>query len=389
MINKKIITILHEDFFPLTKGYRRACVDRLNILADEYEIDLIIPVLRIIDKYEIGLNKKINTIFFKASFFGNLIGFILSIIKFSPISVSIYSNFFYKKFINDEIKKKNYDYIYLITPRGLDNLYFKNFTNSKLIIDFIDPFSLTFLHRYNKKKILNLIYLLEYFLAKKYEFKIQKYIHKITLISKNDIKYYNYYPDKSIHVPHIVSIRNKIKTYDDRKNNAFCFSGNLSYNENVTSIDFIVKKILPILYKFNKNYEFHIIGANPKNEILKISKNKNIKLIKNPNSITNEISNYRLSISAQKIPFGVISKIPESISVGTPILTFRENIINSGILKYDDNLYAETPIDFAKKIHLCLSSKSVFESNVRNINYYGGYFSSKIVKDIMISKIFN
>ena len=64
--------------------------------------------------------------------------------------------------------------------------------------------------------------------------------------------------------------------------NAFCFTGNLSYNENLESVNFIISKILPNLLLKNKIY-FHIIGSNSESLKTKlIDYHKYIKVISNP-----------------------------------------------------------------------------------------------------------
>ena len=139
MKKNKIITILHENYVPLNKGYRRICIDKLNLLSNEYDIDLIMPSSNDQFKY-LGLDKNIKTISFNRKLIGRVIGFIFSIFKLSPITISIYSDYFYKKRIKEIISKTNYNFVYLVTPRGLDNIPFY-VDKSKIVVDFVDPFA--------------------------------------------------------------------------------------------------------------------------------------------------------------------------------------------------------------------------------------------------------
>ena len=388
MIKPKILTVLHEDFFPINKGYRKVGIDRLNLLSNYYDLDLFVPQKKGSNLIS-SINKRINVFKYNKKIFGSMVGFLSSILKFNPISVSIYTDISYRKFIEKKTLNTKYDYIYLITPRGMENLNLKKISHKKLIIDFVDPQSATFSYRAKKMHYLSILYYFEYRLFLKFENKISRIADSILLISQKDKQIYKKKFKNVYCVPHIKKINNTIMKYKNRNKNSFCFSGNLSYEENVNSIIFIIKKILPILLKYSQDYKLHIIGSNPSNKLQKLLRKNKIKVILNPKNILSEISKYKLAIAPNTLPFGVISKIPECISVGTPILTTKENISNSSIENYNESLLAETADEFAMKIHRGLSDENVFFENLELINKYALFFSESKVKKLFCNHIFS
>ena len=388
MIKPKILTVLNEDFYPINKGYRKVGIDRLNLLSNYYDLDLFVPQKKRSELIS-SINEKINVFKYNKKIFGSMVGFLSSILKINPISVSIYTDLSYRKFVEKKTLNTKYDYVYLITPRGIGNLNLKKISYKKLIIDFVDPQSATFNYRSKKIHYLSILYYFEYKLFLKFENKISRIADSILLISQKDKQIYKKKFKKVYCVPHIKKINNSIVKYKNRNKNSFCFSGNLSYEENIISITFIIKKILPILRKYSQNYKLHIIGSNPSNKLQKLLIKNEIKVILNPKNILYEISKYKLAIAPKTIPFGVISKIPECISVGTPILTTKENISNSSIENYNENLLAETADEFAMKIHLILSGENIFFDNLKLINEYALFFSESKVKNLFCNHIFS
>ncbi len=356
--NKKILVILHENYFPPHKGYRKIAIDRLNILSNFFNIDIIMPTYSDSDLTHFN-KKKLNIIKFKNK--KKYFELIISLLKIFPGQVSIYTNREYKNFIKSKSINKFYDFIYTFTLRSMINIPLDSINYGKFILDLIDPPSQTFLNRAKKNFILSPVYFIEYLLLKKYEKKVSKIADKTLIVSERD-KFFLKNTFKNIFsLPHCIEHNVfKERSLENRFANTFCFTGNLNYIENIKSIDFIVKDILPKLYLKNKKICFHIIGSNADAMKKKYLDIPNIEIISNPENMLEILSCYRACVVPQTIEFGCISKIPECISVNTPIITSKVNFEGAEAEEYFKYLIADTAVEFIDKINDLLHKKEYF-----------------------------
>ncbi len=313
----------------------------------------------------------------------NYLDIFTSLIKVIPGQTALYSNNKFKEYVYNIAKNKKYNAVYTYTIRSIENIPFHLLNYNKFILDLIDPPSQGLINRGGKSIFLFPFYIIEYFLVKLYEWRLGDIVNKTVLISKRDKKYISQKPKKIFIIPHYIrKNKNKIKSYSERIPNAFCFTGNLSYNKNLESINFIVTKILPNLLLKNKIY-FHIIGSNSELLKKKYRRHKYIKVISNPRDMLETLSNYRVSLSPQTINFGCISKIPESITVHTPIITSKINFEGANAEKKFKELIAENPNEYVTKINNFLYNKKNYDKFKKKAKVYINDFSiSKFEKKL-------
>ena len=319
-------------------------------------------------------NKNINL--YTVNFNKNFFDIFISLIKAIPGQTALYSNNKFREYVCNVAKNKKYSAIYTYTIRSVENIPLRSLNYDNFVLDLIDPPSLGLINRARKNIFLFPFYIIEYFLVKFYEWRLGNIVTKTFLISKRDKKYISQKLKKIFIIPHYINKNKiKIKSFSERIPNAFCFTGNLSYNENLESINFIISKILPNLLLKNKIY-FHIIGSNSESLKTKYRHHKYIKVISNPKDMLETLSNYRVSLSPQTINYGCVSKIPESITVHTPIITSKINFEGANANKIFKELIAENPKEYVTKINNYLYSKKDYDKFKKKAKVYINDFSS-------------
>jgi len=161
---------------------------------------------------------------------------------------------------------------------------------------------------------------------KKYE-KILSQANYILAISPNDKKYLsnNY---KNVHYIPAFHSFTKIETTVGSKN-YILYHGNLSVNENITAVIFLLKNIFN-----NINYPTIIAGKNPSKEIIRASKNlKHVEIIANPSD--NEMKDLLLNAQINILPTfqatGIKLKLINSLFISKFCIVNSKMVDNTGL----------------------------------------------------------
>lgn len=373
---KNCLIVLHEDFSGLDKGYQKIAKERIDLLSFKYNVDIIIPYYS--KKPKKILNKKnINYHFYKKFFLISFWSFIFKFFSFKPFQVALYFDISFKNFIKKNFANKNYDLKYFFLYRGFENVYLKD--EDYVILDLIDPVGFSLKNK-GKKSFLNFFYKLEAALCNAYEKKISKHINKLIIISSRDKKLINNF--KNIFIfPHLHNQTN-LKTSSKKKDN-LCFSGNLSYSENLKYISWLIKDIVS---NVSPKQNFNIIGANPKIRYFTKLNYPYLKITKNPKNIINEISKYRISLNGKSL-YGSNTKIFDAFSANIlPIITKE---MKKDIYFKDYPLIASSNIDYCNLIMKLINQKKFYEKKTKEVNKFKKKFAKSNLKKVFFDIVNN
>jgi sugar transferase (PEP-CTERM/EpsH1 system associated) len=114
------------------------------------------------------------------------------------------------------------------------------------------------------------------------------------------------------------------------------FSGNMAYPPNIEAVSFIVKKVLPLVWKIMPSLKFYIVGATPTDEVKKLAEDRVV--------VTGWVDDVRpyfeaasIHLAPMLISIGLQNKILQAMAMGVP------NIVTS---------MANNAIGAQHKIHL-------------------------------------
>ncbi|MBO4859267.1 MAG: glycosyltransferase [Treponema sp.] len=329
-------------------GYKVVIIsfyDKTNFISDKD-----IPYDRI---YKIKRNK-IVSLFFCALFL--LLG--------KPIQCGYYFSFRFNKLFKKVIKIENPD-IYVSHLLRMEPYLKINKLKKNVIIEMTDALSKTYdlsskAKHFSLKRV---IYQIEKERIKKMEKDVINYYPKIVLVSKNDIDYLN--NDSKLYLyPLGVNTYYNTKKYN---NNKICFVGNMRTLQNQDAVMFFYKEIYPEILKFNKNAEFHIVGAEPPSFIKELSNNKNIFVTGFVDSVEEYIADSCFLIAPVNIAAGVQYKVLTGMGQRIPVIL--SSLIAKAIpeLKNEVNCFiANNNEDYIKYVKLLMNDSSTREFIAEN-----------------------
>ncbi|MBC8320019.1 MAG: glycosyltransferase [Bacteroidetes bacterium] len=241
------------------------------------------------------------------AFFGNI-----------PIQAGYFYNRNAVKEINRLIESYKPDHIYCQFIRTTE--YVKNISIKKTL-DYQDVLSHGIKRRLKKVSIIAYPFLkMEYKRLIRYEGHIFDYFDNKTIISIPDKNLIHHDRKEEIHViPNGVdhsyfSPINKEKTFD------VVFTGNMAYPPNVDASVYLIKEIMPLVWKKIPIAKVLLAGASPVKKVLSL-KSKNVKVSGWMDDIRDSYSAAKVFIAPMRIGTGLQNKLLEAMSMKIPSVT--------------------------------------------------------------------
>ncbi len=125
---------------------------------------------------------------------------------------------------------------------------------------------------------------------------------------------------KTIVVSNGIDTKN-IHLLADNANQIILFIGTLSYYPNVDGVQYFVQEILPLIWEQNPAVQFWIAGAEPPQVLLDLAIDRRIKVIANPEDMTEVARQCCLTVVPLRIGSGTRIKILHGMALGLPIVT--------------------------------------------------------------------
>jgi len=293
------------------------------------------------------------------SYFNTLIG----IFGKTPFQVCYFKNNKMAKKLNEVIDKHSFDSIHVQHLRMAQ--YFVNRkTNSRVILDLPDAFSLYWNRRLNKaKSTLQRIFIkTEYKRLLDYELHMKKFDLNLAC-SKEDIEYL-----KSKHgIDHIKLLSNgvDIETFKPAEiksiPNRILFTGNMDYAPNIDGASYFVEEILPLIEKEIPEVQFVIAGQRPVKKVLDLAKD-NVEITGFIPKLNEMYATASVVVSPLRIGAGTQNKVLESMAMGIPVVCTDIGFEGLGIASGEGVFKETTPETFAKTVTRLLQDKSLKES---------------------------
>ncbi|MAX81398.1 MAG: hypothetical protein CL843_14655 [Crocinitomicaceae bacterium] len=189
-------------------------------------------------------------------------------------------------------------------------------------LDYMDAFSKGIERRMNKAfPLMKPLFRTEYKRLKQYETDIFKHFNNKTIISAQDRALIEH-PRKGeiqilkngVDLDYFTPSNGSEKKYD------LCFVGNMSYQPNITAVQYIAKEILPQIHRTLPHVKLLIAGANPAPSV-KLLKSKHITVQGWLPDIREAYCSSKLFLAPMTIGTGLQNKLLEAMSMGMPCVT--------------------------------------------------------------------
>jgi polysaccharide biosynthesis protein PslH len=234
------------------------------------------------------------------------------------------------------------------------------------IIDYMDVFSKGVERRISKVSFLKRgVFRMEWKRLLNYEREAFSFFEAHTIISVQDRELLPVPDTGSVHV-----IPNGVDTAffapaPAEKDFELLFNGNMNYPPNIESVEYIVGKILPLVWKTKPHVRLLISGANPSQRVQELQSEKVV--------VTGWVDDVRKSFARSKIlvapmqsSIGLQNKLLEAMAMRIPCIT--TTLSNNAIKAIPDSqvLVADTPEQFTTHIHLLLDHPEKAERLAEN-----------------------
>jgi polysaccharide biosynthesis protein PslH len=169
-----------------------------------------------------------------------------------------------------------------------------------------------------------------------------------------------------------------------------CFVGNMSYAPNINSTIFLVKEVLPLLLKKNPGIHLLISGANPVDEILKLS-SSNVTVRGWVDDIRDSYAESKIFVAPMFLGTGLQNKLLEAMAMKIPCVTSKLANNALGAIAGEHLLIAKTPEEYAIAIFDLLNNPekaALISDNGRKFveSNYSWQKSTHLLEQLMAGK---
>ena len=260
----------------------------------------------------------------------------------------------------------------------------ENFDNILGTFDFLIPDKLIFfVNKFFKNNILSI----ESRLIEEREVYFSKNFDLATLVSKKEANDLSKNIGRTI-VDIPLGLKKINNIYSPPNSCEIIFVGNLFTNQNLSSFQYIVNFVLPILDMDNFSYTFRVVGKYDKRATEIAKNNNNIKLLGYVDKLESILSGSTALLSPISFGTGIKIKILDCLGFGIPIIT---NSIGAEGIPLSNNYNAivlEDANEMARaviKLHSDRSFSLFISSNA--VNTAHEFFDYQALKDRYISNI--
>jgi len=236
--------------------------------------------------------------------------------------IPIQAGYFYNKKAAKEIQRlvTTYepDHIYCQFIRTTE--YIKNI-NIKKTLDYQDVLSHGIKRRLkDASPVMAPFFKMEYKRLIKYEREIFDYFDNKTIISIPDKNLIPHKNKEEIHVVPNGVDHSFFKPLNKEKEFDVVFTGNMAYPPNVDAAVFLIKEIMPLVWKEIPNTKVLLAGASPVKKVLSLQ-SELVKVSGWMDDIRDSYSSAKVFIAPMRIGTGLQNKLLESMSMKVPSIT--------------------------------------------------------------------
>ncbi len=386
----KLFVILSRVPYPLEKGDKLRAFNQIKQLSKKHQIVLFALNDSKLDERAMDELKKycVSITIIRFSKFTIFLNLIRTLFSTKPFQVGY---FYFSKAQQKEyelIKKQHPDHIYCQLIRTSE--YVKNYSNIPKTLDSMDVFSKGIESRKSTDSFYMKPFLaFEYRRLLKYESYVFDFFNHKTIISEQDKN----------HIPHankneITVVPNGVdfeyfKPIALEKKFELLFNGNMNYPPNVESVEFLVNKIMPLVWEKLPETKLLISGASPNKKVLALQSSR-VVVSGWVDDIRNNFAQSKILVAPMQISIGLQNKLLEAMAMQIPCVTstLANNAI--GALHNNQIMVADTPSQYADYIIELLTdaqkAKQIALNGYRFSNTNFNWSTSISILDKLISK---
>lgn len=352
---KKLLFISSRPIFPIIGGDQIRTFQSLRLLAEYFNIHLIIITPTDISKEKMAEYERYGTWrYFKMS----KVDHFVSAMRFLYNSLPIQVNYYYSKKVQNYIDSiiNDYDVVYCNNLRTAE--YFRRYTSVSRVIDFVDAISMNYEKaRKHANLLMKVVYNIDYHRCKIYESLLLQEFDNAAVISDIDKDYIlrNSKVKKNIQV--VGNMADVSEYVEETEGHNLAFIGKMSYAPNILAVSNFVKNVLPLIRNKIPDVTFYIVGASPDRDVLKLHDGKKVIVTGFVENINEYFNLASIIVAPMLSGAGIQNKIIQAMGSGKCVVTTpigAEGLIIKGEIAIEKN-----DNDMAERIIFLLSHKDV------------------------------
>ncbi len=366
----KLLVILSRVPYPLDKGDKLRAFNQIKELSKNNQIILFALNDKELDEFAlVELKKYCIAISImnlsKLTIFFNLVR---ALFNGKPLQVGYFYFNKAQKNVNALIEKYKPNHIYCQLIRTAE--YAKPYPSISKTLDYMDVFSKGMERRiFTDPLYMRPIIAMEHRRLLKYEYNIFQYFTHKTIISDQD-KDFIQHPQKN----EIRIISNGVDTdyfnaIPHKKEFELIFNGNMNYPPNVESVEYLVNKIMPLIWEKLPKVRLLISGASPNKKVLALKSNR-VEISGWIFDVRENFAKSKILVAPMQISIGLQNKLLEAMAMKLPCVTSKMANNALGALPNQQIFVAETPEQYAQFIIELLQD----EEKANNIGLNGYNF---------------
>ena len=354
---QKILIVTPRFPFPVIGGDRLRIFQICKALSRDFDLHLV----SLCDsRQELSFDILSQNIFYRVDRiyqpkWASLLRCLFSLFSNIPLQVAYYQNQSFEKLVRKLMADKVAVLCHLIrTAQYGEEANIVNF------LEATDAISLNYSRLKNNPSYFfgfrKYIYQFELNKLKKYETNIVKKFDIVSFVSKIDAQYLvpNYSKDKNnIFIFGNGVDSNKIPFKLREQGNDIVFIGNLQSYQNLESVFFFAKEVLPLVRKNNPQIRFVIIGRIKNLDKATLEKIPGVMVTGEVNDVWQYTQSGFVGVCPARVAAGVQNKVLEYMAAGLPVIASSIGLEGIDAIENQHLLIADDPDDIAQKV-LCL-----------------------------------
>ncbi|MDP4291273.1 MAG: glycosyltransferase [Bacteroidota bacterium] len=346
----KLLVILSRVPYPVEKGDKLRAYHQLRCLSARHEIHLITLNDEPLDpdaEYELKkFCKSVHVM--KLRPWGMICNLLWAFFTGRPLQIGYFHRFYIKKEIRSLIAAIQPDHLYCQLARTAEYAIGIDIPKT---IDYQDVFSIGLNRRLPELPFWKRPFFeMEAHRMAAYEEAVFNHFNHHTIIAYPDR---NLLPfngrDKVLIVPNGVDFSYFVPDNETEKRYDLVFTGNMSYPPNIMAVEFLVRKILPVVWESRPSTNLLIAGTTPHFKVRSLSESR-ILVTGWLKDMRTAYSASRIFIAPMLIGTGLQNKLLEAMAMNLPCITSK--LANEALVANpgEEVLVAENPTDYARHI---------------------------------------
>jgi len=312
----------------------------------------------------------------------------LNIFKHTPFQVAYYHNPVLHGLLKRFTKERGFDLVYTHLIRMVP--YAGYFEASRTILDYTDCISLEYFRSLSHRKLLSrLFFAKEAKRTQSYEQLVANRFGENWLISPIDMQVMGLEKHaRSVIIPNQVRIAEAEPSSELEWK--IIFTGNMSVAHNVTAVQNVTLKIMPVLIKRFPQLQFIIAGAEPNPEVMALDNVNHTHVIGFVQDLYAELLKCDIFVAPMYYSAGIQNKALEAMACGLPVVTTGNVARSLDVHDEVELMVADDNLGFVNRITQLLQDQDTrLQIGKAGKAHVLARFSTSAVTELMTERINN